>query len=203
MSEDRNEVQDLVVRARAGEADAFEALYRAYQGGIYTFIWSQVREPELAADLTQDTFVRAWESLPRLRQAGAFRGWLYRIARNLVRDEVRSGHARLETVASALAGDGDPGLHEPAAESDGPEDVLVTKEMKGEVWRALESLTPEQREAVVMHHMQGMGTSEIAKVMGVRPGTVMSRLARARDALRKQLSGYVERSDEGMRTHTR
>ena len=105
MSEDRNEVQDLVVRARAGEVDAFGALYRAYQGGIYTFIRSQVREAELAADLTQDTFVRAWESLPRLRQAGAFQGWLYRIARNLVRDEVRSGHARLETVASELMGE--------------------------------------------------------------------------------------------------
>jgi RNA polymerase sigma-70 factor (ECF subfamily) len=191
MSEDRHEVRDLVARARAGEVDAFGALYRAYQGGIYTFIRSQVREAELAADLTQDTFVRAWESLPRLRQAGAFQGWLYRIARNLVRDEARSGHARLETVASALSGDGDSGLHEPAEESDGPEDALVSKEMRGEIWRALETLPPEQREAVVMHHMQGMGTSEIAKVMGVRPGTVMSRLARGREALRKQLAGYV------------
>jgi RNA polymerase sigma-70 factor (ECF subfamily) len=203
MNEDRNELGDLVARARAGEVDAFEALYRAHQGGIYTFIRSQVREAELAADLTQDTFVRAWESLPRLRQAGAFQGWLYRIARNLVRDQARSGHARLETVESALTGEDDAGLHEPASEGDGPEDVLVSKEMRGEIWRALGSLSPEQRDAVVMHHMQGMGTSEIAKVMGVRPGTVMSRLARARDALRKQLSGYVERSDEGMRTHTR
>jgi RNA polymerase sigma-70 factor (ECF subfamily) len=203
MSEDRHEVQDLVARARAGEVEAFEALYRAYQGGIHTFIRSQVREAELAADLTQDTFVRAWESLPRLRQVGAFQGWLYRIARNLVRDEMKSGRARLETTASALAGDDESELPEPAAENDGPEDVLVSKEMKGEIWRALETLSAEQREAVVMHHVQGMGMSEIAKVMGVRPGTVMSRLARAREALRKQLSGYVERSDEGMRTHTR
>jgi RNA polymerase sigma-70 factor (ECF subfamily) len=198
MSEDRDEVRELAARARAGEEGAFAALYRMHQAGIYTFIRSQVREAELAADLTQDTFVRAWESLPRLRKVGAFRGWLYQIARNLVRDEVKSGRARLEMPASAVASEDGRELPEPAAEGERPEELLMSEEVKGEVWRALESLPAEQREAVVMHHMEGMGMKEIAEVMGVRPGTVMSRLARAREALRKRLSGYVEGSDEGM-----
>jgi RNA polymerase sigma-70 factor (ECF subfamily) len=62
----------------------------------------------------------------------------------------------------------------------------------------LNELSPEHRAAVVMHHLEGMGVSEIAKAVGVRPGTIMSRLARAREALRKSLSQYVEATDEGM-----
>ena len=202
MGEDRDEVRELVVRAkvafraRSGDGEAFGALYRRYQSGIYTFIRGQVREAELAADLTQDTFVRAWESLPRLRQEGAFRGWLYRIAANLVRDEVKSGRARLEVTESTLAGEDGSRLPEPAGKEGVPEEMLASEEMKEEVRRALDSLPAEQRAAVVMHHMEGMGMSEIAEAMGVRPGTVMSRLARAREALRKQLSSYVEGSDE-------
>lgn len=199
MSEDRDEVRELAARARAGEVGAFEALYQMHQAGIYTFIRSQVREAELAADLTQDTFVRAWESLPRLREAGAFVGWLHRIAGNLVRDEVKSGRARLEVRESTLAGDGDgPAREMPTEEGSGPEGALLSGEMRQEVRRALEELPVEQRAVVVMHHMEGMGVNEIAKAMGVRPGTVMSRLARAREALRGKLSRYVEESDEGM-----
>ena len=199
MSEGRDEVEELVTRARSGEVDAFEGLYRRYQAGIHTFLRSQVRDVELAADLTQDTFVRAWESLPRLRKVGAFRGWLYRIAANLVRDEVKSGRARLEVTESALAATESRAVPEAAARTaDGPEDAVVSEEMREEVWRALETLPPEQRAVVVMHHMEGMGTAEIAEAMRVRPGTVMSRLARAREALRNRLRRYVEGSDDGL-----
>jgi RNA polymerase sigma-70 factor (ECF subfamily) len=195
MNEERDEVQQSVARARAGELDAFEALYRRHQAGIYTFIRSQVGEPELAADLTQDTFVRAWQSLSRLRAVGAFRSWLHRIAANLVRDEVKSGRARLEMVASDLASD-DGAMPEPAARGDeGPVATLIGQELKTELWSALATLSPEQRGAVIMHHLEGMSMQEIAEATGVRPGTVMSRLARAREALRERLAPYVEGSD--------
>ena len=202
MNEDHDRVVDLVSRARSGDVEAFEALYHGHQAGVYSFVLSQVRERDLAADLVQDTFVRAWESLPRLRQPGAFRGWLYRIARNLVRDEMKSGRARVEVSEAALSGDGEgaeaPLAERTAANAEKPEEELVRQEMKAQVWQALETLPPEQREAVVLHHMEGMGMQDIAEVTGVRPGTVMSRLARAREALRKHLSRYVEGQDEGM-----
>ena len=190
MSEERDPVQAVVVQARSGSLEAFGEVYRTYQAGIYTFILSQVREPELAADLTQQTFVRAWESLSRLRQAGAFRGWLHRIAVNLVRDEVKSGRARLEVTVSQLTDDSTP--YAPIATDDGPEEAALRSELRRELWSALGSLPVEQRGAVVMHHLEGMAVSEIAQAMGVRPGTVMSRLARAREALRRRLSQYVE-----------
>jgi len=199
MDEEHDELEELVVRAQSGDAGAFEALYDRYQAGIHTFLRSQVRDPELAVDLTQETFVRAWESLPRLRKAGAFRGWLHRIALNLVRDEAKSGRARLETVESA------PGATEEgriacrsASQQDTPEQTALSQEMREEIWRALGTLPAEQRAVTVMHHMEGIPVEEIAGALGVRPGTVMSRLARAREALRKQLSPYVEGSDEGM-----
>lgn len=197
MTEERDEVQEIVSRARSGDMAAFEELYRSHQAGIFTFIRSQVRHREIAADLTQETFVRAWESLPRLRKPGAFRGWLHRIAANLVRDEVKSGRSRLEVTESTLLGDAEtPRQDAPAPESDGPEQRLVNGELSRHVWSALEELSEEHRAAVVMHHMEGMSVEEIAQVMGVRPGTIMSRLSRAREALRHRLSRYVEEGSD-------
>ncbi len=199
MDEEHNELEDLVARAQSGEAAAFEELYDRHQAGIYTFLRSQVRDPELAADLTQDTFVRAWESLPRLRKAGAFLGWLHRIAVNLVRDQAKSGRARLETVEGAPENGEDGRIaSQPGAEQDRPEERALSGEMRDEIWRALEMLSAEQRMVTVMHHMESMSVDEIARALGVRPGTVMSRLARARAALREQLSQYVEGTDERM-----
>ena len=190
MNRDEDSLAGLVFRARTGDVGAFEALYHSFQAGIYSFIRGQVREAELAADLTQQTFVRAWESLPRLRQEAAFVGWLHRIASNLVRDEVKSGHARLEIAASNVL---DEPLPDPEATS--PEEAAVFQGLKTAVWAALDQLPPDQRAAVVMHHMEGMPVAEIAQAMKCRPGTVMSRLSRAREALRRKLSSYVEDSD--------
>lgn len=197
MTEERDEVQETVSRARSGDMAAFEELYRSHQAGIFTFIRSQVRHREVAADLTQETFVRAWESLPRLRKPGAFRGWLHRIAANLVRDEVKSGRSRLEVTETTLLGDAEtPHQEAPAPERDGPEQRLVDGELSRHIWVALEELSEEHRAAVVMHHMEGMSVEEIAQAMGVRPGTIMSRLSRAREVLRNRLSRYVEEGSD-------
>ena len=197
MSEERNPVQELVLHARSGSPEAFEAIYRACQAGIYTFILSQVREPEAAADLTQQTFVRAWQSLPRLRQTGAFRGWLHRIAMNLIRDEAKSGRVRLEVQASEL-GNSDWAERGSALE-EGPEEAALRDELRRRVWEALALLPAEQRAVVVLHHLEGLPVTEIAAATGVRPGTVMSRLSRAREALRQRLSHYVEVEAHEMR----
>ena len=199
MNEDIRKLEDLVPQARAGDMGAFEALYQRYQAGIYTFLRGQVREAELAADLTQQTFVRAWESLPGLRDPGAFQSWLHRIALNLVRDEAKSGRARLEVVATDLADErsGAP-PREAVARNPGPEELALSSELRDRVWQALGSVPAEQRAALVMHHMTGMSVAEIAKAMRVRPGTVMSRLARGREALRKLLGSYVEAQNGSM-----
>ncbi len=160
-------VQDLVAEARTGSLEAFEALYRTHQAGIYAFIRSQVREAELASDLTQQTFVRAWEGLPRFRASGAFRGWLHRIAANLVRDEAKSGRARLEVSVSALTGDeDDPPIEFVSAKT--TEMIAVENELRSQVRIALNRLSADQRAVVVMHHLEGMSVTEIARALDVR-----------------------------------
>jgi len=77
----------------------------------------------------------------------------------------------------------------------GPEQAAVTEGLRTAVWAALDQLPAEQRAAVVMHHLEEMSVAEIAQAAGVRPGTIMSRLARAREVLRRLLSPYVEDSD--------
>jgi RNA polymerase sigma-70 factor (ECF subfamily) len=195
MNRNSSEFEALVAEAQAGSLEAFEVLYRRLQPGIYAFVRGQVREAELAADLAQQTFVRAWESLPRLRKAGAFVGWIHRIAVNLVRDEAKSGRARLEVAASALA-EGDPALTRAAVADPQPEQALASAELRQAVRAALAALPAEHQAVVVMHHFEGMSVAEIAGVLKVRPGTVMSRLARAREAMRRHLSPFVEGSDE-------
>lgn len=195
MDGDRVEFEQLVRQARAGDVGAFERLYRSLESGVHSYLLSQVREAELAVDLTQETFVRAWESLGRLRSPGAFRGWLYRIATNLVRDHVKSGRAKLEVTEAALAGE-EGQASEAAASGDGPEGAAMAAELRSAVWSAIEQLAPPQRAAVVMHHLEGMSVQEIARAQGVRPGTVLSRLARGREALRRLLGPYVEGQDE-------
>ena len=197
MSEARQQVRELVTRARSGEVEAFEMLYQMHQAGIFTFIRSQVRQAELAADLTQDTFVRAWESLPKLRDENAFRSWLHSIASNLIRDEMKSGRARLELLESAWHEEnGSVRPEQPTSDRNGPEQITLAQEANRELWEALGALPTEQRAALVMHHLEGMSVKEIAAAMKVRPGTIMSRLARAREALRQRLRGRVEGQDE-------
>lgn len=193
--QEAQEVQDLVAEARVGNVAAFEALYRSHQAGIFTFIRNLVGERELAADLTQQAFVRAWESLPRLRQVGAFRSWLHRIAVNLVRDEAKSGRARLETVASSLGEGIEPLLAAQDGVGERPEAVVISEELRQQVHSAVAQLPPEQRAVVVMHHLEGLSVAEIAKALGVRPGTVMSRLARGREAMKEHLEPYLEGSN--------
>lgn len=189
------EVESLVAEAQAGSSAAFETLYRVHRAGIYTLLRHLVRDPELAADLTQQTFVRAWESLSRLRHPGAFRGWLHRIALNLVRDEAKAGHTRLEVTEAAL-GSAPGSAREGRGGGANPQAEVLSSELRKVVQAALAALPAEQRAVVVMHHLEGMSVDEIARVVGVRPGTVMSRLARAREAMRERLRPYLEEGDE-------
>jgi len=172
----------LVERARSGDAEAFGALYEQRRAQIYTFLRYLVRDREEAADLTQQVFVRAWDGLPRLRKPEVFGAWLHRIARNLARDRAKSARVRMEeplpdedeTVGAGDAGSG-----------------LLEKEMRRQVRDAVAALPEIHRGAVVMHHVEGLSVNEIAQALGVSPGTVMSRLARAREALRERLGPYL------------
>jgi RNA polymerase sigma factor (sigma-70 family) len=182
-----SEATAVVARAQAGEAQAFERLFRDHHVRVYNLVYHVLRDRAEAEDVTQRAFVRAWEELPRLRDAGAFPSWLNRIAVNLARDAARSPAAR-----TASGEDPEPVLERAADGSAAPSDDLLAQERDAEVHRAIGSLPDHQREVVVMHHLQGTPVQEVAQQLGLALGTVLSRLARGREALRRKLAPYVE-----------
>lgn len=189
-----DEQKGLVERAKAGDIDAFGELFERTRRRVYQYIRQMVPNPEDAEDLTQQVYVRAWSALKGLQTNEAFLVWLHRIARHLVLD--RSKRARLDTISLQTGY-----MREEDEENSGieivdwsanPELVVLSEATQEAIRQAVRSLPEIYREVVTMHHLEGMEISEIAQVLGIPKNTVLSRLARAREALRHKLSYLVE-----------
>jgi RNA polymerase sigma-70 factor, ECF subfamily len=168
----------LVADAKAGNAEAFGAIFDAYVGPIHRFIASRVNRPSDAEDLTQLVFVKALEALPRYECRGIpFGGWLFRLARNAVIDFVRTSHEHADLAQSV----------ERAGTDAGPDELAVTRQEIDAVGAALTALTDDQREAIALRFFAGLSAREAAEVMGKQEGTVRGLQFRAIAALRRQL----------------
>ena len=189
-----NPQTEWVRRAQTGDLQAFEQLFDQYHRGIYNSIYQMVRSDADAADLTQEVFVRAWKSLPRLQAPEAFTSWIYRIAANLSRNHIRDNtRVRQESLDQPFAGDEDEGGQREIADMSGdPATATQTRAMQDVVQRAIQGLSEDHRTVVTLHHLEGMPVEEIAQLMRCSVGTVKSRLSRARDHLRRKLAGFVE-----------
>jgi RNA polymerase sigma-70 factor, ECF subfamily len=165
----------LVGRVRAGDLDAFEPLYRAHGGRVYALCLRMTGDAALAAELTQDAFVRAWERLDSYRGQSAFGTWLHALAVNVVLMHLRGGRRR-----DAHAGDGDP--------DELPNVRPVPADERIDLDRAIASLPPGARAAFVLHEIEGYSHDEIARLTGTAAGTVRAQLFRARRLLIRLLS---------------
>lgn len=175
---------DLTARARAGDRDAFAQLVEANQHKVYTLTLRMTGNPDDAAELAQEAFLRAWKGLPRFQGESSFSTWLYRLASNVcidfLRQEKRRRAAGLASADDeALAAAPDPRLT--------PEGELERRELRRAVERGLGRLAPEHRQILVLREIEGLSYAEMADVLELEAGTVKSRLARARLALRKIL----------------
>jgi len=176
-----------VVRAREGDQGALAQLFRDHYVRVYNLVTYLTGDRTEADDVTQSTFVRAWEELPRLRDPQAFTAWLNRIARNLAADRARANRARVR-AEEARPESLDPG--DPVGP--GPEQHVAAWERDEQVHEAVASLPEPHQEVVVMHHLEGTPVQEVAERLRIPVGTVLSRLARARAALRRKLAPYVD-----------
>lgn len=183
----------LVERAQKGDQQAFALLYQRHQRPIYSLIRHLTGDEEAAADLTQDTFVKAWDAMPRLRATNAFGGWLRIIATNLVRDRGRRRRPEATITDSTFEGgpeldvaDDTPHLHE----------QLGLQQLQSHIREAVTRLPEPQRLVVMMHHLEDIPVAEIAVALDIPLGTVLSRLARGRVALKRRLTPYVEQGRE-------
>jgi RNA polymerase sigma-70 factor (ECF subfamily) len=182
----------LVSRAREGDVEAFAGLFRATHRRIYNFIRSMVTNSEDAADLTQKTYVRAWGALRSLRSDEAFLVWLHRIALNVVRDSRKRIERPTESLDAPVGDEESPPALQIPDWSLGPGEMMLTTDTQRFVRRAVERLPEIHRTVVTMHHLGGMEITAIAETLGISPGTVLSRLARAREALRRMLDPLVK-----------
>lgn len=169
----------VVLRAQRGDVDAFEILYRQHVGRIWALTRRMCADDAAADELTQEVFVRAWESLAGYRGEAAFSSWLHRVAVNVVLGDKRSTARRLARVAPS------PDLDE--APSDGC--ALGRRPDLGlDLARAIDTLPDRARQVFVLHHVEGWGHEEVASAMGTTVGTSKGQLHRARELLRRVLS---------------
>jgi RNA polymerase sigma-70 factor (ECF subfamily) len=182
----------LVRRAQAGDRVAFGDLVQRYQRPVYGFVYRLLPNQEVAADVTQEVFVRAWTYLGRFDACRPLRPWLYRIAAN------RASSRRSREQAQAVLGLDD--LESEPASGVTPAGEFERTELAGEVRRAVAGLSPQQRDAIVLVELEGQTAIEAAEVMGCSPATVRQHVFRGKKRLRDLLAGYVlSRSHEAER----
>lgn len=185
------EDQRLIDRWHGGDERAFEEIYQRYLKRIFTLSLRLTRSQTDAEDVTAETFARAYEGLRKVRSGGHLLPWLSRVALNLCRDLGRRRTTR-KTYSYDDRGEGQDNiaLQVPDTSSE-PLGKVVASELRETVARAVQDLPDWQRETVILFYLNDKSVDEIAKLLDVREGTVKSRLARAREALRGKLSGYV------------
>jgi RNA polymerase sigma-70 factor (ECF subfamily) len=181
---DRTTDEALLARAAQGEEAAFLALYERYRDAIYRFAYRLLGSAALAEDVTHDCFLGLLKRPEGFDPARAsLRTYLYAAARNLAHKQFR--RPRTEVTLAELAA-------EPAAaETQQPLRQLLAAELSEAVKRAVVSLPPLQREALVLFEYEELSLAEIADVVGADVGAVKARLARARENLRRQLAPYL------------
>jgi RNA polymerase sigma-70 factor (ECF subfamily) len=190
--------EQLIARSQRGEVSAFNQLVLRYQQTVYGVVFRMLGNADVAADVTQDTFIAAFRAIATYRGGSSFRAWLLRIASNMACDhwrriqrhpaeslesltEEEEPHA--SDLLSALAATGPEG---------NPEERLLTQELQELIQRGLQQLPLDQRVAVVLCDIQGLSYEEIAETTQTTLGTVRSRIARGRARLRQYLSEHKE-----------
>jgi RNA polymerase sigma-70 factor, ECF subfamily len=169
---------DLVDRCRAGDADAFETLYRQHAPRIFSLACRMSGSLDDGEDLLQDIFLQAHRKLASFKGDSSLGTWLYRLALNQCLDFVRSRQAKMSRVTTTL--DDDSSL-EPAAP------VVEVPTERIDLERAVGQLPPGCREAFVLHDVEGFGHKEIGEMLGIAEGTSKSQVSKARMKLRALL----------------
>lgn len=187
---------NLVKRARNGDRDAFGELMERYQRKIFGLCYGMVRNKDDAMDLVQETFVKVYKNLGRFEGQSSFYTWTYRIATNCCIDFLRKAKRnRTVDYDDAIARDEDDavdgGMLLPSRLGVNPSKVYGRRELMEKIEEALQSLSENHRQAILLREVEGLSYQEMAEVMEISIGTVMSRLHHARKNMQKYLADYV------------
>ena len=172
----------IVERVLAGDANAFEGIVRRWQGPLVNMAWRYCRDRGRAEELAQEAFVRAWRGLGQWRRESSFSTWMFALAANVFRSELK----KFPTVLVPIDEVAEPSR--PA----GQQSQFAERTRHDAVRRAVLALPPRYREAVILFYFQEMDVAAAARTMGMPTGTLKARLSRARELLRRRFPRLEE-----------
>lgn len=178
--------QELLDRARRGDEDAFAQLVEDNQRRLYNLALRMTGRPEDAEEVVQEAFLNAWRGLDFFKGDSTFATWVYRLTSNAAIDHLRWARRMGEPLS--LSGDEEDAATELPAPDPGPQEALERTERAAALRRALDALSPPHRQVLEMRALDGLSYEEIAQLLKLTTGTVKSRLARSRLALKKLLA---------------
>lgn len=183
-------------KLRRGDAVAYERLVAEHSADVYALLFRLTSDAEEAKDLTQETFLRAFQNIDRFRGDASLRTWIYRIAINQARNRWRWWRRRRRDATVSIDAT-DERFETPLAatlsnkNAASPEQETLARERQTQLRDALRGLRRSYREAVVLRDVEGFSYEEIAQTLQISIGTVKSRISRGRLELRKQLEGSL------------
>jgi RNA polymerase sigma-70 factor (ECF subfamily) len=181
----------LVRAAQRGDRAAFRALVERYQRRVYQLAVSMLKDPDDAMDIVQETFVRVHRYLPSFKGDSSFFTWTYRIAANLCLDASRKKGRGERVEIDEFDADIEAHMDPPSAAFAGPQHAALNEELKEKIDEALQGLSENHRAILLLRELDGLSYEELAKVLGIRKGTVMSRLFHARLKMQRKLREYL------------
>lgn len=184
---------ELIVNAVAGRTDGFEELVRRYQRPITSYIYRMLGDHEFALDVSQEVFIKVYNSLHKYSSEYKFSTWLYRIAHNAAIDHMR----RNSVVAQSIEAENADGTYQLQIECSrpSPEKDREVSEWRTEIEAVVRCLPPVYRDLILLRHERDLSYDEIAEVTGLPLGTVKNRLFRAREMMREM---FIERGFTGV-----
>ena len=193
----RSAVEDqFLERLRRGEVAAFERLVAERSSDVYALLYRLTSDAEESRDLTQETFLRAFQSISRFRGDADLKTWIYRIAINQARNRWRWWKRRRRDLTVSLDDNRGPSEQPLSAslrneDAPDPEQETLAREREGQLRGALLGLRSAYREAVILRDVEGFSYEEIATTLEISIGTVKSRLSRGRLEMRRKLAGSL------------
>ncbi len=181
--------EDLMMKCRKGDTSAFELLVRRYQNPLINYIHRFINDYHRAEDLSQETFLRVFKSASRYKPTASFKSWLYTIATNLCRNEIRNRSRRNTCSFEELVKEGEDVYHTEIMRDTRylPDVLLEKKEQRQIIRKTLEQLPDNQRIALTLVTYQDLRYEEVAEILGCSVGAVKALIHRARQKMKKLL----------------
>ncbi len=191
-SELRNEDMELVLKVQAGDICSFDKLVVKYRDRLYSVIYNMTSNREETADLTQDSFIKAFRSINRFKGKSSFFTWLYRIGVNTTLSHLKKNRFRRFFSFDNLSEEASQSeAFEALSAKNQTEKHTLMNELQEKLNDALQSLSMKHRTIVVLHEIDGLSHGEIADIVKCSEGTVRSRLHYAKKQLQKSLKRYI------------